>query len=78
MAQPEKRTDLVGAWRNAMEACGRGDRLLIQDTEGKLLYSHDGEGLTTLVVVHRDEFEDSGFHKAVVDAHRDFLDRQKS
>lgn len=78
MAQPERRTDLVGAWRNAMVACDRGDRLVIQDTEGKLLYSHDGEGLTTLVVVHHDEFEESGFHKAVVDAHRDFLDRQKS
>lgn len=77
MAQPERKTDLVGAWRNAMIACSRGDRLLIQDTEGNLLYSHDGDGLTALVVVHRDEFEDSGFHRAVLDAHQDFLDRQK-
>jgi hypothetical protein len=30
-----------------------------------------------LVVVHREEFEESGFHTAVVDAHQDFLDRQK-
>ncbi|MFZ0232682.1 MAG: hypothetical protein WAL74_06115, partial [Candidatus Acidiferrales bacterium] len=77
MAQPGKKTDLVGAWRNAMIACSRGDQLIIQDTEGKLLYSHDGDGLTTLAVVHRDEFEESGFHKAVLDAHQDFLDQKK-
>jgi hypothetical protein len=77
MAQPEKKTDLVGAWRNAMIACSRGDRLLIQDTEGNLLYSHDGDGLTTLVVVRRDELEESGFHEAVVEAHQEFLGREK-
>jgi hypothetical protein len=73
-----EKASLDASMKDAVAACLRGDRLIIQDSTGAVVYTQDGDARTVLIVrVDPAEFEARDCRKALDDAHSAYLDGQK-
>jgi hypothetical protein len=76
LVPPPEKASLDNAMRNAIEAILRGDRLIIEDSKGAVVYTRDGDDpkrTVLLVRVDPAEFERRDSRKALDDAHAAYL-----